>query len=216
MNRFSRLVVAFALMALMAAPVMAQRERRGGGGGMSGLMLLGQKSVQQDLKLSDDQVKQLKEAGEKMFKEFAGLRDLSREEAGKKMQELRKEGEKQVAKILDKKQAKRFKQIGWQLQGSRAYSNPEVAKALSLTDDQKKEIATIQKETGAEMRKIFQGEGDRKEKGEKMAELRKSSTAKTEKVLTDDQKTKWKELVGAKFTGKIEFNFGGRRRGGNR
>jgi Spy/CpxP family protein refolding chaperone len=218
MKRFTRIVVAFALIALMAVPALAQRRpRRGGGGGMSGFMLLSQKSVQEDLKLSDDQVKQLKEAGEKMQKEFAGLRDLSREERGKKFEELRKEGDKTVAKVLDKKQAKRLKQIGLQLQGSMAYGNPEVAKALGLTDDQKKQIADIQKETREEMGKIFQGEGTREEKRAKMTELRKSAKEKTEKVLTADQKTKWKELAGEKFTGKIEFNFGrGRGRGRNR
>src|SRR5262249_4030442 len=156
-------------------------------------------SVQENLKLSDDQVKQLKEFGEKMQKEFAGLRDLSEDERRAKFQELRKEGDKQVAKILDKKQAKRLKQISLQLQGTMAYSNPEVAKALDLSDDQKKQIADIQKETREEMGKIFQGEGTREEKGKKMNELRKSAREKTEKVLTDDQKKKWKEMVGEKF-----------------
>jgi hypothetical protein len=214
MHRFCRIVIVAALVVLMASPAFAQRRRpRGGGGRMSGMMLLGQKSVQEDLKLSDDQVKELKEFGEKMQKEFAGLRDLSREERGKKMQELRKEGEEKLAKLLDKKQAKRLKQITLQVQGASAYSNPEVAKALAFTDEQKKDIKAIQEDAGKQIREIFQGEGDFKEKGEKMAKVRKEAKEKTEKLLTDDQKSKWKELVGPEFKGKLEFRgFGGGRR----
>jgi len=213
MHRFSRIVIVAALVVLMASPAFAQRRRpRGGRGGMSGAMLLGQKSVQEDLKLSDDQVKEWKEFGEKMQKEFAGLRDLSREERGKKMQELRKEGEEKLAKLLDKKQAKRLKQITLQLQGASAYSTPEVAKALALTDDQKKDIKAIQEDAGKQIREIFQGEGDFREKGEKMAKVRKEAKEKTEKLLTDDQKSKWKELVGPEFKGKLEFRGGGRGR----
>src|SRR5262249_30681216 len=145
---FSRIIIAFPLIALLEDPAFAQRQaRRGAGSGMPPIMPLGQKSVQENLKLSDVQVKQLKEFGAKMQKESAGLRDLSEDERRAKFQELRKEGDKQVAKILDKKQAKRLKQISLQLQGTMAYSNPEVAKALDLSDDQKKQIADIQKET---------------------------------------------------------------------
>ena len=179
---------------------------------MSGMMLLGQKSVQEDLKLSDDQVKEWKEFGEKMRKEREGLRDLSREEAGKKMQELRKEGEEKLAKLLDKKQAKRLKQITLQVQGASAYSNPEVAKALAFTDEQKKDIKAIQEDAGKQIREIFQGEGTREEKFKKVGELQKTATAKALKLLTDDQRKTWKEMTGAEFKGKIEMpRFGGGR-----
>ncbi len=213
MYRISRIVIVAALVAIMVSPALAQRRRPRGGGMMSGAMLLGQKSVQEDLKLSEDQVKQLKEFREKMQKEFAGLRELSREEAAKKMQELRKEGEAAIAKIIDKKQAKRLKQISLQLGGPDTFNNPEVAKALDFTDDQKKEIKTIQEDMGKEAREIFQGEGNFQEKFKKVAEFRKTAKAKIVKLLTDDQKTKWKDLVGAEFKGKIEFRgFGGGRR----
>jgi hypothetical protein len=218
MHRFCRIVIVAALVVLMASPAFSQGRRpRGGRGGiMSGAMLLGQKSVQEELKLSDDQVKEWKEFGEKMRKEREGLRDLSREEAGKKMQELRKESEEKLAKLLDKKQAKRLKQITLQVSkrfmGAGVYANPEVAKALAFTDDQKKDIKAIQEDAGKQIREIFQGEGTREEKGQKMAELGKETTAKIEKLLTDDQKSKWKELVGPEFKGKLEFRGGGRGR----
>jgi hypothetical protein len=213
-------VIAVALAALVASPALAQRRPRGPRGGGSGYMWLGQKSVQEELKLSDDQVKQVKEQQDKSRKAFEGLRDLSREERGPKIQELMKENEKAYAKILDKKQTARLKQIGLQLslrfQGAGVLSNPDVAKKLELTDDQKKGLKTIQDDIRKEAGEIFQGEGTREEKFKKVGELQKTATAKALKLLTDDQRKTWKEMTGAEFKGKIEMpRFGGGRGRGN-
>ena len=59
------------------------------------------------------------------------------------MQELHKENEKSVAKILKPEQFKRLKQISYQQQGGRAFTDPEVAKALRLTEEQQKTIREI-------------------------------------------------------------------------
>jgi Spy/CpxP family protein refolding chaperone len=215
MYRICRLLVAAALIALVASPALAQRRPRPGfGGGMPSLMLLGQKSVQEELKLSDDQVTKVKEAATKMREGFQGLRDLDEKERADKMKELRKDSDAAVAKILDAKQAKRLKQISLQLQSrmgkAMLLANADVAKPLKLDDDQKKQLQDIQKQAREEGGKIFQGEGTREEKMEKLTELRKTTDAKVDKLLKDEQKTKLKEMLGEPFKGKLEF--GPRRR----
>jgi Spy/CpxP family protein refolding chaperone len=210
--------MAAAVVALVASPALAQRQRpqgqggrQGGpgGGAMSGLMLLGQKSVQDELKLTDDQVAKIKAAGEKQREALGG--GLSREEAQQKRQELAKENEKLVADLLKPDQAKRLKQISLQVQGARALANPDIAKQLNITEDQKRQIQEIQQEAGQQLQGLFQG-GDREAAQKKMAEVRKSTNEKVMKLMTADQQAKWKEMTGEPFKGEISlFPAGGRR-----
>jgi hypothetical protein len=193
------------LAGLLVAPLLGQR--RGGPGGMiSGVFLLGQKSVQQELKLTEEQVKKITEAGEKMRSEFGNLQGLEGDERAKKIQELREESRKTVAGILSKDQAKRFKQISLQVQGLRAVGNPEVAKELKITDDQKEKVKELQQQAGQDIRKIFEdAAGDFAAARKKIDEYNKGFNEKVLKLLTDEQKTKWKELTGKPFKGEIRF-----------
>jgi Spy/CpxP family protein refolding chaperone len=210
------LVLVAAVVALVASPAMAQRQRQPRGGGFGGpAFLLTQESVQKELKLSDDQVKKIKDVGEKSREAFGKLRDLDREERTKKMQEINKETTKALSTILSKDQAKRLKEISLQRLGARAFSNAEVAKELNITDEQKKQIQDINAATREEMTKIRQGEGSREEKAKKVAEYTKTVQAKLMKVLTDEQQKKWKTMTGKPFTGEIRSPFGGGRRRDN-
>ena len=80
---------------------------------------------------------------------------------------------------------------------------PEVQTELKLTADQKTKIQEIVQQANNERRSLFQdggGGGDREAMRAKMEELQKATDTKLAAVLTDAQKTKWKELVGAPFT----------------
>src|SRR5260221_12970611 len=110
MKRFITLALAVAVLATTL--VFAQRQRGGGGGGtMTGAMLLGKKSVQAELKITDDQLKKVEDLSAKQREAFAGLRDLSREERGQKIAEMAKTMDKDAAAILQPDQQKRLKQI---------------------------------------------------------------------------------------------------------
>jgi hypothetical protein len=186
-----------------------QRGQRGGfAGGFGGgtLFLLNQKSVQDELKLSEEQVKKAKELSDKQREAFGGLRDLSQEERRTKIQEQAKATDKAVAEVLKPEQMKRVKQISLQQQGARALSNPEVATALKLTDEQKDKVKSIQEEA----RTALGQRGQRGQRGrpseeelKKLQEARKATNEKLMNVLTDEQKTKWKELSGEPFKGEI-------------
>lgn len=214
MKRLGQWAMAWAVVAMASAPVWAQQQQRGGrgfgGGGFGTLTLLSQKSVQDELKLSEDQVKKVKELTEKQRESFRGLRDLSREERQTKMQERAKANEKAVAEILKADQLKRAKQISLQLRGPRAFSDPAVADALKLTDEQKEKVKTIQQEARP-ARGDRQGAGNREEARKKAEAARKNANEKLMNVLTTEQKTKWKELTGEPFKGEIQRQ----RAGGN-
>jgi len=224
MNRLSQFVLTVTVVALIASPVCAQQQpRRGGGGGrgagagmgaggMSQLGLLAQKSVQEELKLTADQVEKVTEAAKKQQAARAGGADLSQEERAKKNQELAKEGDKVVADVLKPEQAKRLKQIQLQQEGARAFNNPEVTKALNITAEQKQKLKDIQDTASKERASIQQAArgGDRQEAMKKMADLTKKTNTEAMALLTDDQKTKWKELTGEPFKGEIVPG-GGRR-----
>jgi Spy/CpxP family protein refolding chaperone len=221
MKRLFAGLAVVAVAALIVSSALAQqpgrqRQGAGGGGGMSSVQLLGQKSVQEELKLTDDQVKKVTDLTQKQRELFRGVQDLSQEERAKKMQELQKENQKAVADILKPEQAKRLKQITLQLRGGRALTDPEVAKELGLTAEQKQKVKEIQDETAKETAKLRDAGLDRQEAAKKRQEITKSSNEKLTGILTADQKTKWKEMTGEPFKGEIRplGGAGGRRPGG--
>lgn len=211
--RFGRWLVAGVALMVVVPLVFAQgRQRPGMGMGGGSLFLLTQKSVQDELKLTEDQVKKVTALEEKQRESLKGLKDLSQEERKTKFEANAKENKKAVDEILKPEQTKRLKQISLQQNGARAYADPEVAEALKLTDDQKEKIKSIQEDSRKEMRDLFGG-GDREEARKKMETLRKATDEKVQGVLTADQKGKLKELMGEPFKGEIKRpEFGGKNR----
>jgi len=202
------------LVALLAMPAAAQF---GGFIPQDPVGLLGNKSVQDELKLSDDQKKALKEANEEFTKAIAKMReDMDFANFGK-VNEDRTKAIKKVLDKLDDKQLKRLAQIEFQvvtseknkMKNPRVFGNAHVQKALKLTDDQKKTV----KETITELDKDFKELDDDakddlqkqfqnfRKKGEKNNE----AYQKIYKALDDDQKKSFSKVGGEKFELKLEF-----------
>jgi Spy/CpxP family protein refolding chaperone len=189
-----------------------QGPRGGGGfGGFGGglVFLADQKSVREELKMTEEQVKKVEEFREKARGEgFRGGRGgFNPEEFQKRMEERTKAETKALAEILKPEQLKRLKQISWQREGTRALGNEEVAEALKLSTEQKDKIKTIREDSMKEMRELFGGGGrggNREEARKKFEDLRKATDEKIHAVLTAEQKTKLKELTGEPFKGEIQ------------
>jgi hypothetical protein len=204
MKRLTPLSLALAL-AILAQPAQAQEKKTFGGGFrlLSPLFLANQKSVQEDLKMTDDQAAKVKELQDKGQASFAkDLQGLSQAERLKKLAERNKANEQALAGILKADQLKRLKQILLQVRGNQALQEPEVAEALKLTDDQKQKIKAIQAAAFREMRPLAR-DADDPETMKKLAEIRKATQEKVVGVLTDSQKATWKEMTGEPFKGKI-------------
>ncbi len=142
--------------------------------------------------------------GEKAREARQSLQDLQGDERMKKMQEINAEINTETTKALGEclkpEQLARLKQISYQQRGAQALADPEVAKKLNLTDDQKTAIQEIQQESQQEMRSVFgEFQNDREGAMKKMAELRKQTMAKVEAKLNDEQKKSWTELIGSPF-----------------
>ncbi len=224
-------LAALGMAALMASSAFAQpggaggRGGRGGGGfGMGGrqtaVTLAGNEAVQKELALTDDQIAKVKTLGEEARAElrpsgdFAGLRDLPESERRTKMAEMmakQAETSKAVAEkykpklaaVLDAKQVERLDQILVQAEGAQAYADPEVVKALKLTQDQQDKIASINKEAGEKSRELFGagggGGGAGSGNGEKIRELNQTRDKDLAAVLTADQTAAFAKLKGKDF-----------------
>ena len=209
-----RWVVAGLVLQLMVGQAFAQGGGRGGAGGASGVTLVQQKSVQDELKLSEEQIEKLKQVGTKMRESFGGGgAGGDREEARKKFAEASQAAEKNLNGILSAEQTKRLKEITLQQAGPMALARPEVAKEVGLTDDQQAKVKEITEALTSEMRAQFQaggGGGNREEARKKIETLRKNTNDKVLALLKDDQKKAWEKLVGEPFKGEIQ-PFGGNR-----
>jgi len=211
MRLFGKLALALGAVVMMSTPAWAQG--RGGFGGGGGAMLLTNKGVQKELKVTDDQASKLTTFSEEMRAKqreaFQGLQDLSDDERRTKMQELQRSMQADMKKgltdILKPEQLTRFQQIQRQQMGAQAFLMPDVADTLKITDEQKTKLQEIQQESGQQMREVFQEfQNDREGATKKMAELRKASTDKAMAVLTDSQKKSWKDMIGEPFEVKFE------------
>jgi hypothetical protein len=195
--------------------------------------LLANKGVQDELKMDDEQRKIVNEkakermAGGKermaeMFGKFAGLKDVPEDQREAKMMELLKpeldKASEEAAKILKPEQMTRLKQIGLQMSGNAAYTDPDVAKELGLKDEQISKIKTINTDLGKDVAELMRAEGGGGGKGgfgggarlspearEKLTNLNKEATEKIGDVLTAEQKSKWAKMTGDKFEMKFDF-----------
>jgi Spy/CpxP family protein refolding chaperone len=206
------MVLALVILGVGASSALAQPPRGGrGGAGMGGpMMLLNQPSVQQELKITDEQKQQIHEAATKLRQHAGDLQNLDQTERQQKMQEMAREGERTVARILHRDQMKRLKEITLQVQGARAFNNPDLAKALDLTDEQKEKIKAA--EGGRGQRPQIQPGTDPQEAQKRFEEMRKANLEKVMSILTPQQKAKYREMTGEPFTGKLEAPGGGRGR----
>lgn len=212
MRTFGIMALTLAAAIVSAAPAQAQGPRgRGGMGFGGGYTLLGNKSVQQELKLEGEQAEKIsKTVSEINAKAREKSQDLPQEERREKGAEIFRAANEEVKAIakaeLKAEQLTRLEQIIRQNQGLQAFADPATAEKLSLTDDQKSKVREIAQESGTKMREIFQDAGgDRQAAGEKFRALQKESLEKALATLTDDQKKTWKELTGEPFEVKFEF-----------
>jgi len=218
----ARFATAVALAAGLVGLAFAQRGGGGFGGGFGQTgpaQLINSKTVQADLKASEEQVTKLKDwakgwatKSREMMQEK--LKDVPMEERFQKMAEVNaeisKEAYTEIGKVLDEKQVKRLKQIELQLAGTRALSMKDVSEGLKITEEQTTKIREIGMASFKDRQDLneeygVKGFGPPKLEGDKQKEYQKKLDAitkdvetKTMAVLTDEQKKKFEEMTGEK------------------
>lgn len=212
---FKKLLLVAATAALVCGAVAQGGGQRRGGFGMQNdpVQLTGREDVQKDLALTDDQKTKLTDLREKAQQKRQEARQAAMEAAGddreagmKAMQaanaKITEEMSKELATILTPDQVKRLKEILIQISGvSIVTTNKEIQTDLTITDEQKTKFADLQTKQRAAMTELFQNsQGDRAAIQEGMAKNRKIMEDEINKILTDAQKAKLKDMSGKPFT----------------
>ncbi len=219
---FKKLILIAATAALVTGALaqggggFGQGRRGGFGPGGDPVQMTGREDVQKDLALTDDQKTKLSELREKVQQKRQEAMQAAREAAGddreammKAMQttmaKLTEENTAAVNAILTPEQAKRLKEITVQFVGVRIVTtNKAIAKELAITDEQKAKFDDLNKRQQTAMQETFQkiqnGEIERSQMQEIMTKNNKIMDEEINKVLTDAQKAKLKEMGGKPFT----------------
>lgn len=202
-------LLALALVALVAAPALAQRP--GGGRFLQegGPALLGNKSVQDELKLTDSQKTAIKKIMDERREAVRKARENMDQDAAR---EAREKSNKELTRIikddLKPEQTRRFRQIQLQVAGPRALGLPGVQKVLKMSEKQTTEVKDSLQRLQSEVRALLRdARGDRakmREALQKVQELRKTAGEKLQKLLTPEQQKKLEQIKGPKFEIKFE------------
>jgi len=168
------------------------------------LILLRQKSVQKELKLTPEVTKKVLDFTHKQHGAFMEALKLGDAERTQKFKEVEKENKQFLTDNLTPEQRKRLSQITLQVTGLHELNRPEAARALNLTEEQQQKFKDLQKEHRKQLTELMQPKA-REGRNEKLAKLREDTRVKIRAILTDEQKTKVRELVGEPFKGPILF-----------
>jgi hypothetical protein len=176
------------------------------------LNLLQEERVQREIKFTADQRKKLTALNkeihdtwdpEKISKLPESEQLAKSKEMANVLDEEKAKNDKKVQGILLPKQWERLKQIHLQMKlrtPGFALVDPQLAKTLALTDDQKAKIKDLNKETMGTLGRMRPGgEYPSKEEIKKLLEERKTRDAKVLDVLTPEQKKKLAQMQGPKY-----------------
>lgn len=174
----------------------------GMGRGMGLQMLLRSEKVQKELELTDDQKSQLEkiaeQAREKMREAFQGGQG-----GRERFQQVQEEINKAIQNVLLPHQWKRLNQIQLQVAGlAGAVQREDVRKELNITEEQLQKIREATQKIVEEMRGQRPQQGERPDPAqmqERFRQMRQKMDEAVASVLTEEQKNKWKEMIGEKF-----------------
>ena len=178
--------------------------------GLGARFVIFRDKVQSELKLDDDQKTQLRKRLEITSKGttefFQKAQDLKPEERGPRMHEFQLKANEQLDAFLKATlkddQLQRLRELTLQREGAFAIMQPEVAKELKITDQQRKHCMGVVEEMQKKIEPLMkeaQSGGNPQEIGPKVMKIRKDHEGKIEAILSDAQKKQWQEMLGKPF-----------------
>jgi hypothetical protein len=181
--------------------------------------LLEDEEVRKELQLSDEQTTHVKEVYRSArLRARSALERLNLEEKQKGSSALFNKASDEtlaaVSSFLKPEQIKRLKQIHVQAEGFRAFAEPEVRRALRLTDEQAKKLDDIRSETMEELHQVFRSSPRAsyfRENLKRMSAVRRKALARCVAVMTADQRTAWEQMSGPIFAFRSEQQITGGR-----
>ena len=206
--------ISSALFVLLPGIVLAQPPRgfQPPGGPFPGMMpqgspliLLSQKVVQDDLKLTREQQAKIADLRIKEMRALPPLQPgTTPDKMMEKMKEAAKATEAALAGILNEDQAQRLKQITLQQRGAIALAEPEVAKAVGLSEEQGKKISdAIAASTTSRAALMQRPPTNLAAVRKAMEQIDKKTNDAIAGLLTEEQKKKWEEMKGKPIKGLV-------------
>lgn len=200
---------AVAVLALIANPGLPadekEKEMIAESGAME-IMLLRQKSVQQELKITDVNGKKIHDFASEQWKKAREIHKLPADQQTPKYDELTRENEKFLGNLLTPDQRKRLDQISLQVGGLLMAERPDISAALKLTSDQKTKLKELHKEAHKEALAILNDTKDEATKEAEIKKLHETNNKRLMDLLTPEQKQTLKTLSGPEFKGEFHFN----------
>src|SRR5262249_54120629 len=172
MRTFGKWALALAAVVVWAAPARSGGQDDVPGKTTSQLLLLRQKSVQQELKVTPDLAKKIQEFTNKEYEAFQKAVKLGKDEAQKKILELRQANQKFLEDNLSPAQRKRLEQIYLQVTALHQLTQPEGAKALNLTEAQQTKFKGMHAEAHKKFVAILEAKETREARHKKLHQLR--------------------------------------------
>ena len=177
--------------------------------GAGQLILLSNRQVQDGLALDVAQRSQLesitRDFDRRRFDSLHNFSRLSLPERRSRFLELARANEQVVRTALTQSQRQRLEQITLQLEGPNAFSKSEVIARLRLTDEQRRAIRQIEMEAIASSWDSRNAEHDRPPPGNFRQTVLQPAMEKALRVLTPEQLTEWKKLIGEPFKGVVDL-----------
>jgi Spy/CpxP family protein refolding chaperone len=168
------------------------------------VMLLRQKSVQDDLEITEAQRRKIHAFADKQWKKVQAMKNSSEPERDRAFEAMAKANQDFLKNTLMPQQQKRLNEIAMQVAGLLWVMRSDVATALNLTDEQKQKIREMHREAHKEAQEALRSNNGAVEEA-KFREMRQSNRKRLMSVLTAEQKAKWKEMAGAPFRGELHF-----------
>ncbi len=205
------LLFAASLVGLLPGAARAQEPAQMLQGVLGPRFMVFREKAQDELKLTGQQRNKLDERRDATLQEmqqtFEKAQDVKPEDRPKTIGEYRQKADQKLEaflkETLKEDQLKRLRQLIFQQEGLVAVGQPDVAKELNFTDDQRKQFMTVMQDLHKKVEPLLkqaQEGGDPQEIGPKIMKLRKEQEGQLEAVLTDAQKKQWKEMIGEPFT----------------
>lgn len=168
--------------------------------------LLRHKAVRDDLKLTHREARKIHEFTEKQWEKAQKVEELTdAKERDERYAEMTKEDDRFLEETLTAAQLKRLHQITLQVAGLLWIKRPEIAAELKLTDAQKKKAAEYQEEAHKEMEELLHST-TRRDRHAELRKLHESCKKRLLDLLTDEQETKYHEMIGHPFRGELRFD----------
>lgn len=201
--KVSKLALIVAIAAL-ACGALAQgggggRQRGGRGNPYAPMTLVNREEVQKEIAITDDQKAKIAELRTSVQTKMADVRSSAngdRQAMTEGMAKVNADALKSLGDILKPEQMKRLRELQIQWTGkSIVASDKEVQTELGITDDQKTKLTDLVAKERAANQEAAQG-GDRQAAAEARTKNAKILEDEIDKVLTDAQRAKLKEMGG--------------------